>query len=173
MAKLMIITDMGRSLWKLGLMTLRNYYVMYAWKPPKFMIFLTSLYFHKNTFVVLIKQNTYKLQQNSVINMTYVAMTTHIPWLPHNVENIRYTIPKDYNLWKNVELCILYCLFYQIHIKNEETHFVWVVSLITHQMYVETNVMTLTSKHTCMTLITSHTETALPAWFQSPYLSNE
>ena len=49
-------------------------------------------YFHgnkersENTFVISIYQNTYEFQQNSVINMTYIAMTTHIPWLPHYLE---------------------------------------------------------------------------------------
>ena len=98
---------MGRSLWKPGLMTSRNYNIMYAWEPPKLMIFRTPLYFHENPFVVLIYQNTFEFRQNSVIVMTYVAMTTHIPWLPHNLENIRFTIPKAYNLHKNVELCKL------------------------------------------------------------------
>ena len=32
------------------------------------MIFRTSLYFHENTFVVLIYQNTYEYRQKSVIN---------------------------------------------------------------------------------------------------------
>ena len=95
------------SVKKPGLMTLRNYNVMSAWKPPKLMIFRTPLYFHENTFVVLIYQNTFEFRQNSVIIMTYVAMTTHIPWLPHNHGNINYTIPKAYNLYKNVESCKL------------------------------------------------------------------
>ena len=71
------------------------------------MIFPTPLYFHENTFVVLIYQNTYEIRQNSVIIMTYAAMTTHIPWLPRSLDNINYTIPNAYNLYKNVESCKL------------------------------------------------------------------
>ena len=44
------------------------------------MFFRSSLYFHENTFIVQIYQNTYEFRQILIINMTCVAVTTHIPW---------------------------------------------------------------------------------------------
>ena len=153
-------------------MTLRNFDVMYAWKTTKLMIFRTSLYFHENTFVVLIYQNTYEFRQNSVIHMTYVAMTTHIPWLPHSLEKIRYTSQGPLICERMLNHANIMLVLTHTHQKWGNTHFVWVVLLNTHKKYVETTVLSLTSKHTCMTLIMSYTETTLPAWFHSPYLSN-
>ena len=64
---------------------------------------------------------------------------------------------------KNVNV-MLECLFYHIHIKNEETHILSELFCITcTKVTKKPNLMTLTSKHAFMTLITSLTETALPA----------